>query len=539
KGIGPATAKKIIEAAKTYKNTLTLSKYANSKIIKKSPKKDIGTVKIETKKEINGVKKNFKWFDNKLKRPTSNVWYPPKGPAISEDTESLPIVKSSSFKVNNSEVEDPYEFEELLIESNTQVHPTIEQPSPPAIIASTSEPIPEKIHNTFFSEKLVPLELEHIKSEILEVLTSNKYSIIHPNPLLNTIFRSFDLFGVKIVKVNELLDMLLIVPIKINSFKGSIVVSEDSVQYNGERYNRELNTVLKANLDKLVASQESIFQQLISEGPLFRFFRNYLKLNFSIEKTITNKRIFFRAGPLQIKVLIEPIFINQGSVGLIEKLIPFAYQKHSNVYIIESTKLSELLSYLEKKYYLIETQCEQESSITRYFKATESFMEEVRLYSFPFIGFGVIFVIALFSQIHELIQVFVNLGIALIFIYAIVFGYLYFKFYRNKVALQQEFHTPYYQRQLGFDETSLILINEELTPELMTQFSYECLGKDANFGFLSQLENIRTEFLVNKNKINTKIDNGDFFEGISEVKEAKDAKLKNKLISKYSSFLED
>jgi len=556
KGIGSETSMRFIDAAKSSINVPTLNTFTGSDpIIKTSVQENL--IEEESNQEVSS-NKDEKWFDNKYKRPKSGVWYSPQGqevpkskalspsaqvpPLTEDDDESYEVEELPQYEQipEDAIIEKSDYQEENLIENQQLLPSTVERP--PQIEAEIHNEIIEKRNaSPLDSEKLTSVELNYIKTEVQDELTFSGYYLINNNSFLKNIFKDIDLLGVKIIQVNEFLDLLLLVPVKINLIKGSLIVSEDSVEYNfsqetGKRYNRTITTLLNANLDKITQSQETIFNELISEGNLFQFFRKYLKLNISIEKTITNKKLFFRAGPLQYKVLIEPVIINQGHVGLIEKVLPFAYQKYRNLHIIELENLSELLPYLEKKYYLIETQPDQETSINRYFKATGSLMEEVRLYSIPFIGFGIIFAFALLSQIPELVQVFMNLGFGLIIIYGLVVGYLYYKFYRKKTIIQQEFHTPYYQKSLELDETSLILINEEFSPELMVQFSYECLGKNVPFPLISQLEKNRAEDLLTKKKVTAEIKKGEFFESTPK---ASDSKIKDKLISKYGSFLED
>jgi len=555
KGIGSETAMRFIDAAKSSIKVPTLNTFTGSNPITK-PSVQENLIEEESNPEESS-NKDEKWFDNKFKRLKSGIWYSPQIQEFSESKVLSPSPQVPPLIKDDEpyEVEDLPDYEQIpedaIIEKNNfqkenhiknkHLLPSTIENLPHIETEIHNEIIEEKKVNTYDTEKLTSVEINYIKTEIQEEFTSNGYYLINHNPFLKNIFNKIDLLGVKIIQVNEFLDLLLLVPVKINSIKGSLIISEDSVDYNfshetGKRYNRTKTTVLNVNLDKITQSQEIIFNELISEGTLFQFFRKYLKLNISVEKTITNKKLFFRVGALQYKVLIEPVIINHGNVGLIEKVIPFAYQKYRNLHILELENLSELLPYLEKKYYLIEAQNDQETSIKRYFKATGSLMEELRLYSIPFIGFGVIFAFALLSQVPELIEVFMNLGFGLIIIYGVVVGYLYYKFYKKKVIIQQEFHTPYYQKLLELDETSLILINEEFSPELMTQFSYECLGKNVPFPLISQLERNRAEDLLTKKKITSEIEKGEFFE--SKLK-GSDWKMKDKLISKYGSFLED
>ena len=551
KGIGSETATRFITAAKSRIKVPTLNTFTGSSpIIKPSVQENL----IEEKnRQVVTSNINEKWFDDKFKKPKPRVWYSPEGQEISKSDPSTQVPPRTK---DDDEIEGGSDDDQIhdiakdtsLKKSNYQISenrlPSTTMESPPHIETSPHDDIIGKRKvSTLNSQKVTSIELNDMKAAVQEKLTSSGYYLIHHNPFLDNIFQGIDLLGAKLIKVNEFLDLLLLIPIKINTLKGPLIVSENSVEYNfsqeeGSRFNRTITTLHKANLDKITQSQEAIFKELVSEGKLFQFFQKYLKLNISVEKTITSKRLFFRAGALQYKILIEPVFINQGEVGLIEKVLPFAYQKSSNLHIIERNDLSELLPYLEQKYYLIETQQEQETSITKYFKATNSLMEELRLYSIPFIGFGIIFACTLLSQVPELILVFMNVGFGLIIIYSVVVGYLYYKFYNKKRIIQEEFRTPYYQQSPELDETSLILINEEFSPEWMAQFSYECLGKNIPFPLISQLEHNRTEDLRTNRDGPTEIEKEEFFEPPSAPQES-DPKMKDKLNSKFSSFLED
>ncbi|MFX1315413.1 MAG: helix-hairpin-helix domain-containing protein [Promethearchaeota archaeon] len=542
KGIGSATAMRLIEAAKMYVKNPSINRYTRlhenseplleEKIIENDIHDDSKIKEeLELSEKNRPLVKNVKWFDDKYKRPSTGIWIPPLNSPKEAVTE-IPIMKAVStigIDDNALEIEDIDEYEESqfsppIVKSTNSIRSTHQD-------EGKLQKIQQHTMDTGLSEKLNPDEIEHLRLHMQQELNSKGYYIIIENHFLTNIFQNIDILALKIIQVNATLDLLLLLPIRINSLRGSLLVSEESVNYHGtlkdgHQFNRAIDTLLNLNLNRIIESQEIIFNELISEGNLFQFFHNYLKLNITVEKTITKKRLFFRAGPLQYKILIEPIIVSQGNVGFTEKLLPFAYQKHSNLHLIEYTKLTEILPYLEKKYYAVETRGKRENDIITYFNAIDKFMEELRLYSFPFIGFGIALVFALLSQVPEVVTIFINLGFALLFLYGIIAAYLYYKFFKTKRTLQQEYHTPYFQKLLELDETDLILINEELTEAQMTQFSYECLGKHIKSPFISQLEINRTENLLIKGKQNSKpiITN---------------STLNPSLIKKYSSFLED
>jgi len=198
--------------------------------------------------------------------------------------------------------------------------------------------------------------------------------------------------------------------------------------------------------------------------------------------------------------------------------------------------MADLLTYLEQKDCLIETHAEQKDPLNTYFNSIDKFSAEVRLYSISFVVYGFIILIVAVFQNHSLLRLFINLGYAAFAIYLMMLFYLYFKFFTLKSEIQIEFNTPYYLLPFKFDESSLILINEELSPELMAQFTYECLGKNANYDIIAELEEKRNlerqskktskKSVFSKNNIRNLI-------GLERNIQSSNSFMK------YSSFLED
>ncbi len=117
-----------------------------------------------------------------------------------------------------------------------------------------------------------------------------------------------------------------------------------------------------------------------------------------------------------------------------------------------------------------------------------------------------------------------------------------------KLEIQTEFNTPIHQRQLHVDDSGLILIGDNLTPELMSQFVYECIEKDFNSPYIHKIEESQAQKKLDTSILATKIKNENFFEEREEqkVEECKNDNIAEDLqeddqeyIHKYSSFLED
>ena len=164
----------------------------------------------------------------------------------------------------------------------------------------------------------------------------------------------------------------------------------------------------------------SIYSDIVSEGTLLRYLSRYLGTNISLEKSFTRKNLFFRSGPLQHKILIEPVLVCQNIVGFTEKIIPFAYQKNSNIHIVQHSKFADLLQYLDQKYFLIETYSEEKNAVVLNCEATNKFMKDLRSYSSPFMIYGIVVLFVLLSQEYSVLPLLINLG------YGVVSFYIFF-----------------------------------------------------------------------------------------------------------------
>jgi hypothetical protein len=91
------------------------------------------------------------------------------------------------------------------------------------------------------------------------------------------------------------------------------------------------------------------------------------------------------------------------------------------------------------------------------------------------------------------------------------------------------------------DETDLTIIKDEMSTELLDQFIYECLGKNTEFSFIAKMEEEKADNLIYDFKHNKDFESVDNEEKINsndeEILETNN--IKGKIISKYSTFLED
>jgi hypothetical protein len=169
-------------------------------------------------------------------------------------------------------------------------------------------------------------------------------------------------------------------------------------------------------------------------------------------------------------------------------------------------------------------------------------MEDLRKYSAPFMIYGFIFLFTLLFQGYSALPLLINLGYGIISFYIGIIAYCYLKLYKQRSEFHREFSTPYYQRKLSFDETNLILINEELSPQFMQQFVYECVRNDPDYNILQKIEQNNAEIFFSKRLNKKKIEDSHLFEPESSVNSKNSTSSQDSnhnLVKKYSSFLED
>jgi hypothetical protein len=219
-----------------------------------------------------------------------------------------------------------------------------------------------------------------------------------------------------------------------------------------------------------------------------------------------------------------------------EKSIAFPYQRSTNTHIVSQVDLCRVLEFLEQKYRLIESRSESSNSVKDYQAVDKKFRTNVRRTSIPVVIYAIGLAVVYFAELFSLLRLLNNIGFAIIGIYFALLAYLYIKFFRAKKELIKEFEMPYYMQNLEFSKVDLLEIKDQLTPENITQFGYECIGKDKNFKVLDQIEKDNILNSVNANDLKK------IYTNSPEPAEEKDEEVsvqKNAYDNKYLSFLED
>ena len=379
----------------------------------------------------------------------------------------------------------------------------------------------EKSHDELLSN----VEIQKIDNYSKGVLKALNYYIF-PKKIKGT-----DLLAIKIVKVKDLVNHIIIIPLKVLNLKGSIIVSNEALKYvPADHMPKQIQILIQKEyliplVENLVKVPKSIYNNINKEGSIFRFLKSYLKLNIKIEKSRAGTILFFRDGLLQFKIFIEPLVICQDETHSSENSIAFPYFSERNLHIINCNKLQNLVNYLETKYKTIEKyDKEKDNDITQYFRIKNKTFDRLRLLSIPFVLYSVIFLFLIIFQFFAAIRIFNILSYGVLLIYGLIIFYIYYNFYIEKKSIIEKSKEPYYKRKVEMDDYDLNFLKEELDFDILKQFSFECINFENEIKLTSSLN---------------KITNNNLTENISIVSTLEKNPLRSTTKSKYGTFLED
>lgn len=473
-----------------------------------------------------------RWFDDKFNYSRLTASYPP----ISER-----FPKESNIEVEEIQenLETPQEQVDIIFNEVSFMSDKPEEKDSREDITSGSDMSEILEAENIRKISNIRDEREKFKIEIEKSLKKSEYYII-PNSIdtLNPFITNIDYIGCKLVRVSKWINHIFIIPLKICNLEGTVLVDEVKCEYNPRLNNNKTESmdILRHYHKNLLYARDLMFDDIVNGSKFREFFQKYLQLSLTLEKSVENKKLFFLSGQTQYKVLIEPILLCKTPPRCMEKSISFPYQRNTNIHVIHQPDLSQLLSFLEQKYRLIESRAKSPNTVRNYQKTGEKFRTNVRIFSIPLVGYAIALAVIYFARFFSLLRLFNSIGFAILGIYLSMLAYLYFKFYRTKKELAVEFETPYYLQNLEFSETDLLEFKDQFTTEHMAQFGYECFGKNRSFKVLEQIE--KDNF---KNSVDVKqveIDSQGMLESKEEMEEG--VSLDNsKFNNKYLSFLED
>lgn len=334
-------------------------------------------------------------------------------------------------------------------------------------------------------------ESENIYEQIIKEVGFDDYYHIPEQIIQAKFLQEIDLILFKMYPFKEKHQILLIVPVKLAQIEDILITSESTIEY--EQYT-EQNFLVSSYVSHLINAQEVISEEVGIRGDLFQYMQKFLmtKMDVAQSQVIKNEITLFSGGQ-RISVYIDPIFISVNEVKFLEKSIPFAYQKTTNIHFVSISQLNELLEFLEHKHTYIEEYNGVEQIEDNYQYTNQEFQKKLIRYSLIPAGFGGLTIVIALTQMPPLLLPFIGLSYFMLAFYGVMLGYFFYKFKIKRKNIIDQLNIPSSQRPPELDDASLEIIYQELVDDLMLQFGYECFGKTSKYILLNRIEQQRAE----------------------------------------------
>jgi len=522
-GIGLATALKFITAARNHLGS------SQKEVVISEP------IQIQEETKVESAPTSIEQYEVEEDIVEEKELEPEEKTNINSKTEES--VTDVDFDVQ-PEIRSVIKYEE-----DTEEDEELRKETPPemSIIRDKS-----KIEYVLIEPKIIEIKdsRESSLNDSVQLQISNIFNDVEcyeiPSELKNLkqFTNSLDYLGCKLVKTSEDLRILLLFPVIFFNQEGTVVVKETKLELKSYSKKRDFEAFNDVNLisRRLLQVRDLMNNDMASDNNILNFFQKYLQITLSFERGYGNKSLVFLSGSTQYKVFIEPILLCNNPPRSMEKSFVFPYQRRTNLHVVSRTDLAPLIKFLEKKYRMIENRTKKPHSVKNYRNAEETFRSNVKYASIPIFGYSVALLVIYFAELYFLLRLFNTVGLAVVGIYLSLLAFFYFRAHKIKKAFKDQYETPHYLQNLEFSETDLLDFGQELTDELLTQFGYECLGKDVKFGVLEQSETNSLKHSIESKRKEPQ------FQNIFEPEQAKAEIVSNsptKYGKKYSSFLED
>lgn len=352
------------------------------------------------------------------------------------------------------------------------------------IIDDTIYTFEEKPPAELSVEILKENEINLLMSDVRKTLeAANYYVIPSMKAELQEIYKLIDFLAIKILHINEFLDILQVVPVKISKLRGNLIVSDTKIKYSNQ--NSELSREQQSDLANMLSFKvkkvvESISTDLEMAGPIVQELMAFLDEDIYLEKNkLAKKNYFYRNGRMQYKFVFQPIIVSHNKVGFLEKNIPYAFQQSTRSYFVQLRDLSDLLIYLKAKHNSLEKVCVKKQPIELFLNNKIKLSNGLRLMGAILGAFGLILLISIIFANELLISMLLIVQYPLLAGIGIFLLLILNNYRKNQENIVHRFNLPFGVDHPDFNNKKLILSMDQINPTDREQFLYEIYKKKA------------------------------------------------------------
>ena len=393
----------------------------------------------------------------------------------------------------------------------------------------------QRIKNLPNAEQL--LQRQQSAQEILQVIRAIEMIEIPMNkPELREIFRAVDLLACKPMRGDNGRCIILLIPIKHVSTTDPVYVWDSHVmtgQINSDPTTTQ-NMAINTHTKKLLQASEYLFSDMLNGHVLISLVARHIGISMKANLVFKNQRLYLGSGEIEYQIIIDPILLCDTQIYCLEKSLPYAYQRSSNLHVVSHNQLNDLLEYLQLKYRLLNRHDISQNAIMKVKDTKLSTFKQLQLFSLPFLAYGVLFSFFLILGIQEIVRFCISLGFGLMFVYGGSIGYLLYRHFQSLKHVGSEFSVPYHQKPTKLAEEDFILINEHLSPEMTAQFSYEVENHEKS-SYQKSVKHKKSR-ATTSNIPSPLVKEEEILQNIPKNRQPSGD---NQVISKYQAFLDD
>lgn len=319
---------------------------------------------------------------------------------------------------------------------------------------------------------------EELVSKTIDILIKSGFRIIKSshNGGKN---KTFELLAIKKIQIDAHLTILICIPIIFCEVNFPLIVENDKVNIYIKNYNGSkilyLPTYLKENK---IFLEQGLIQEI---KPFFTQINKTYNITSSLidkyDRLLLSNKSCSRNKLTYYKRVFYPILVVQKTVKTSQWRIPFAYQPISNLHIVSINKLDSTLSYLEKQTELFENLSTRKRSRKQSFSSFFKIILDLRNLSFPFLTFGIIFLLIILVY-QNLIPFTMNVLPGTFLIYLTFMLFILIKYVKNWFFLRKILSIQPYtlKGSIKFSQKDIFMLQNEFSEEFINQFLFE-LGK--------------------------------------------------------------
>ncbi len=362
-------------------------------------------------------------------------------------------------------------------EEEEKINPSNEPDTPlkPPIM-ETRVIIDTQIEDPFVKEKESSEFVERQRKAAIETLKNQGYSVKIPSHSKGVI-KNIDLIAMKIVPINDNLDAILIVPLKISQYKGIFMVDKEKTSYRlniapghiSSSQTYTAHAILEDSLSS-ISNFSAFNESFLEKKELYRMVRRFTSNTLKLKCSILLQPLYYYIGNVEHLLLIEPIFISS-NVSFLDKQLNFGYQKFCNLRYCTLPQLSSMLEYLELKTEVIEGKSSIRAS-EKYSKISKISLLFSRLASIIVIAATILLFTGVYANLVPFdLFIFTGTGFFVLYLLTLVGLLLFMSF--NSVRLARDLKTPHWKLVLNKNDSVMIHARSIFSSDLLKQFQYE------------------------------------------------------------------